>query len=96
MNSIQLDIRAYDIDTKMSKRGLNTSGGNNTLFNYFGRSPSTPKGDKPAADKVPDSPLSSKSKTPTTSKSKTPTTSKLKTPTTSKSGKFNVSSYDSK
>lgn len=63
----------------MSKRGLNTSGGNNTLFNYFGRSPSTPKGDKPTADaKVPESPLSSKSKTPTTSKA----------------GKFHISLFD--
>lgn len=57
-----------NIELKMSKRSLNTSGGNNTLLNYFARSPSTPKGDKPAAAKIPDSPLSSKSKTPTTSK----------------------------
>lgn len=64
----------------MSKRGLNTSGGNNSLLNYFTRSPSTPKGDKSAAAKVPESPLSFKSKTPTTSKS----------------GKFNGSSFVTK
>lgn len=52
----------------MSKRGLNTSG-NNTLLNYFARSPSTPKSDKPAS-KIPASPLTSKPGTPTTSKAK--------------------------
>lgn len=55
----------------MSKRNLNTSGGtpNNTLFNYFAKSPSTPKSDKPTV-KIAASPLTSKSSTPTSSKTK--------------------------
>lgn len=47
------------------KANLNTSG--NTLFNYFARSPSTPKADKSVA-KPAASPLTSKPITPTSSK----------------------------
>lgn len=47
------------------RNNLNTSG--NTLFNYFARSPSTPKSDKTVA-KPAASPLTSKKNTPTSSK----------------------------
>lgn len=48
-----------------NKSNLNTSG--NTLFNYFARSPSTPKADKSAPKSVA-SPLATKPSTPTSSK----------------------------
>lgn len=50
------------------RNNLNTSG--NTLLNYFSRSPSTPKSDKPVA-KPAASPLTTKPSTPTSSKTGT-------------------------
>lgn len=50
------------------RNNLNTSG--NTLFNYFARSPTTPKSDKPAAKPMA-SPLTVKPSTPTSSKTGT-------------------------
>lgn len=50
-----------------SKKPTNLNNSGNTLFNYFSRSPSTPKSDKPAANSVA-SPLVSKPGTPTSSK----------------------------
>lgn len=49
------------------KSSLNTSASNNTLLNYFARSPSTPQLKKPSASPAA-SPLASKSSTPTSSK----------------------------
>lgn len=54
------------MSSKRPTSNLNTSG--NTLFNYFARSPSTPKSEKTVA-KPPASPLTSKPSTPTSSKS---------------------------
>lgn len=50
------------------RNNLNSSG--NTLFNYFARSPSTPKSEK-SATKPAASPLTTKPSTPTSSKNST-------------------------